>query len=90
MKRRLLLLIILFGYQTIFAQDKISESEKLISTAKVWGFLKYYHPNVADGTYNWDQQLFDVLPKIKEAKTKQEYSEVLVNWINSLGEISPR
>lgn len=88
MKRRLLLLIILFGYQTIFAQDKISESEKLISTAKVWGFLKYYHPNVADGTYNWDQQLFDVLPKIEEAETKQDFSEVLTNWINSLGQIT--
>ena len=64
-----------------------SESEKLAATCKVWGFLKYYHPKVANGALNWDKQLFDVLPKIEHAKNKEEFSLVLENWIASLGEI---
>ncbi|MEM9984716.1 MAG: PDZ domain-containing protein, partial [Bacteroidota bacterium] len=28
---------------------------------KTWGFLKYYHPQVAQGTLNWDQALVDAL-----------------------------
>ncbi len=64
-----------------------TETEKLVITCKVWGFLKYYHPKVANGDFNWDQQLFDILPKIEQAKTKEDLSLVIENWINSLGEI---
>src|SRR3546814_15876690 len=30
---------------------------------KIWGFLKYYHPAVARGEYNWDNELFRILPR---------------------------
>ena len=74
-------------FQTGFAQDKLSETQKLSATAKIWGFLKYYHPNVADGSKNWDQQLFQILPQVEQAKTKKEFSLVIENWIASLGEV---
>lgn len=53
---------------------------------QVWGFLKYYHPAVSTGNYNWDYELFRVMPKILEAKTEQQRDEVLLAWIASLGE----
>ncbi len=28
---------------------------------RVWGFLKYHHPAVASGEYDWDYELFRVL-----------------------------
>lgn len=61
--------------------------EKLSATAKVWGFLKYYHPQVAKGQYNWDEQLFTVLEKVKKTETPQEFSEVLSQWVENLGEV---
>ncbi len=70
-----------------FAQTNITETQKLASTCKVWGFLKYYHPKVANGEFNWDEKLFEVLPKIEQAKTQEAFSLVLENWIDSLGEI---
>ncbi|MNX79695.1 Peptidase family S41 [compost metagenome] len=73
--------------QTIFGQVKLTETQKLATTCKVWGFLKYYHPAVASGTTNWDKQLFDVLPQIEKAQTKEEFSAVIENWIISLGEV---
>jgi C-terminal processing protease CtpA/Prc len=60
---------------------------KLTATCKVWGYLKYYHPKVANGEFNWDKQLFEVLPKIENANTKEEFSLILENWIDSLGEV---
>lgn len=57
---------------------------------KVWGFLKYYHPAVAKGEYNWDYELFRIIPKVVQANTNQERDEVLVDWINSLGSLEIR
>ncbi|WP_309607603.1 S41 family peptidase [Flavobacterium sp.] len=85
--KKIFFLLFIISIQTGFCQVKISETDKLSATCKVWGFLKYYHPKVANGEKNWDQQLFDVLPKIEQAKTKEEFSLILENWIDSLGEI---
>jgi len=60
--------------------------DNLKSLGLVWGFLKYYHPNVASGNYNWDFELFRILPKIIEAKNANERDEYLTKWINTLGE----
>jgi C-terminal processing protease CtpA/Prc len=73
--------------QIIFGQVKFTENQKLTATCKVWGFLKYYHPKVANGEFNWDKQLIEVLPKIEQAKTKEVFSLIIENWIDSLGEV---
>lgn len=85
--KKLLLFVILFGTLTSFAQTELSEIDKLKTTCKIWGFFKYYHPKVAKGKFNWDNQLFDILPETEKAKTKQELSEIYINWINSLGKV---
>jgi C-terminal processing protease CtpA/Prc len=51
----------------------------------VWGFLKYYHPSIARGDFNWDFELFRVLPKLLGSKNTKERDDILVNWINQLG-----
>ena len=53
----------------------------------IWGFLKYHHPEVAKGNYNWDYELFRILPAyLKAANTKQR-DKILVDWINKYGTI---
>lgn len=61
--------------------------ENLEVLGKVWGFLKYYHPEVAKGNYNWDYELFRVLPQIANAKDKKERNNLLNRWIDKYGEI---
>jgi len=51
----------------------------------VWGFLKYYHPMVAAGEYNWDYELFRIMPGILNAGDAKERDYMLGNWITSLG-----
>ncbi len=86
-KITLSLLIIFISCQISFSQKRINEVEKLAITAKVWGFLKYYHPQVASGKFDWDQQLIDLLPKIKSAKSREELSQVYLSWLNQLGKV---
>jgi len=62
--------------------------ENLKTLGLIWGFLKYYHPNIAKGDYNWDYQLFRLLPKLLNSKNKTDRDEILVKWIDSLGNFS--
>ena len=88
MKRSVFIfLIVVLTHKTSLGQTHLSETNKLSSLCRVWGFLKYYHPNVAAGNYNWDQQLFTILPKVKSASSREELSQIYLNWIDSLGEI---
>ena len=87
MRKICLLFMIFFCTNSLRAQNELTETEKLATTAKVWGFLKYYHPVVADGKYNWDEELFKILPKVKNSKNKEHLSQVYTEWIQQLGEI---
>jgi len=85
--KKITLLLLLILSQTTFANTKLTETQKLAATCKVWGFLKYYHPQVASGKIDWDKQLFEVLPKIEQVQTQEEFSAVLEKWVDSLGEV---
>lgn len=97
MKKILLLLVFLIGFtdyscaetkkKHVLAKSTLSTSDKLVATAKIWGFLKYYHPNVANGSRNWDDQLFKVLTDIEHTQTKEQFSNVIEKWIISFGEV---
>lgn len=54
----------------------------------VWGFLKYYHPSIAKGKYDWDIELLKVFPEVFQAKDEQSRDIILLEWIKSLGEIT--
>jgi|TARA_B110000967_G_scaffold30189_1_gene28435 C-terminal processing protease CtpA/Prc len=54
---------------------------------RVWGFLKYHHPEIAKGNYNWDYELFRFLPKYIEVKNNIERDKLIIKWINSLDEL---
>ena len=85
--KKLLLLLSLCVFQIGFSLNVLSETDKLATTCKVWGFLKYYHPNVASGKFDWDEELYQILTKVEEAKTKEEFSIVIETWIDKLGEV---
>jgi len=87
MTKQVLFAFLLLTFQGIAKAQQISETEKLASAAKIWGFLKYYHPQVADGKFDWDNQLLEILPKVKAADSKEALSEIYLTWIAGLGEV---
>lgn len=64
--------------------------DKLALLGKVWGFLKYYHPMVCNGQYNWDYELFRWLPDALKSSSKKEVCEFLLNKINSMGPLDKK
>jgi hypothetical protein len=70
--------------------DQLSNAqiENLSTLGLIWGFLKYYHPNIAEGNYNWDYELFRILPKILNLENNIQRDDIFVKWIDSLGEFS--
>ena len=68
-------------------QFKITDQrlEDLKILGLIWGFLKYYHPNIAAGNFNWDYELFRILPQITGVKSTGERDNILSGWIKSLG-----
>jgi hypothetical protein len=56
---------------------------------QVWGFLKYHHPSVALGDYNWDYELFKFLPDYLKTTSANKRDQLLIQWINSLGSFDP-
>lgn len=56
----------------------------LAIAGQYWGFLKYHHPAIAKGDYNWDAELFRFLPQVIAAKSNQELSEVLEKQLDKL------
>ena len=72
---------------TTISLDK-NKIENLKYLGMIWGFLKYYHPAIASGTYNWDYELFRILPKVLNSENKKNRDEIFVQWINKLGQFS--
>lgn len=61
----------------------------LTTLGKVWGFLKYYHPNVTGGKHHFDYDLLRMLPKIIAAPDRDTAHDAMLHWIRSLGEVTP-
>jgi len=68
--------------------DKKNKRDDLFLLGKVWGFLKYYHPTIASGKYNWDKELIQFLPGYLKIKNKEERSDSLLAWINRHGSVT--
>jgi hypothetical protein len=59
-------------------------SENLYLLGKVWGYLKYHHPRVTAGCFDWDAELLGVIEDAAIAESRDEASNVLGRWIQNL------
>jgi len=86
---KLLTILLSISLLACNSKQELSANQKLYLTAKVWGFLKYYHPAVNNGQINWDQELTTILHKLPAVNDREEFSTLLINWIESLGDVAP-
>lgn len=93
MKRRkgvVVLVFLMMLFQSSFSQSNYTEDNKIENIkyfSKIWGYLKYYHPIVASGKFDWDEEFLRALPKISTLETKEEKAAFYINWIDGLGEV---
>ena len=70
-----------------YTQTDLAEIQKIATFTKVWGFLKYYHPKVATGKHDWDQEFMTRIKDLPSLKNKEEISRYYLDWLNSLGPV---
>ena len=88
MKSLIYLLALLFVnlvYINTFAQNKFNDTGKLASLCKVWGMLKYFHPQVGNGKRDWDKELMDKIPDVLNAENRTALDKIYTSWIAALG-----
>lgn len=66
----------------------LNEKKSLVALAQLWGFLKYHHPAVAAGTFDWDMELIKRIPAILECKDELIWKKQLNDWVDSLPPIA--
>lgn len=60
------------------------EIERIISIIKIWGFVKYYHPNLNLAKIDIDKQFFELLKKYNS----ENFYDVVEKWLRSFGSIN--
>lgn len=73
-----------------YAEPQIEEDfliTNLELLGKIWGFLKYHHPEVGKGKYDWDDELFQFLPEFMNLNDTRQRDESLLRWIEKYGEL---
>lgn len=57
-------------------------AKQLAELIKVWGFIKYFHPNVASAQYDWDLAFIDSLHLLLE---KNDLTQALTTLLETAG-----
>ncbi len=68
-------------------ESKDDSIDNLALLGKIWGFLKYHHPEVGKGKYDWDDELFEFLPEYMDVNSNRQRDESLLRWIEKYGEL---
>jgi hypothetical protein len=63
--------------------------DNLSTLGKVWGFLKYHHPQITAGTKHFDYELLRILPKLLSAPDRKTANDALLLWTKGLGDVNP-
>jgi carboxyl-terminal processing protease len=61
---------------------------RLYYAGKIWGYVKYFHSEVARGMYNWDNVLIQTVRKVKASKNDGEFNIALKEMIGAAGEMA--
>jgi hypothetical protein len=73
----------------LFAQT-LSKNEKLVTLCKAWGLLKYQHPLVVKGNFDWDKVLIEKITAIETVKDLSELRQFYSKWIDELKNYKPQ
>ena len=76
------------GSNIVFPELTEQITEDLELLGRIWGFLKYHHPAIAEGDYNWDFELFRILPSYLNVSDNEQRDWLLLDWIKRYGRIS--
>ena len=57
------------------------QNNSLYKLCKVWGYVKYRHPDIINGKINWDAELFRIMPEILKSENQENTNKILYDWL---------
>jgi C-terminal processing protease CtpA/Prc len=76
------------GAEMDVGEQELPLAKRLATFGKVWGILKYFHPDVAAGDINWDGVLMEAIPRVKAASDFVSFNQELHNLIVEAGDVN--
>ncbi|CAA6800470.1 MAG: Peptidase S41 [uncultured Aureispira sp.] len=73
------------GIESITINEGQTSNLELLG--RIWGLMKYHHPEVAEGNYNWDYELFRMLPDYLTLTSNHARDKYLLKWISKYGKL---
>src|SRR6185312_2623901 len=67
-----------------------SEVERLSHLARLWGTARYLHPWLAYREIDWDAALVRAIPRVRAAKTPEQYAAAVQTMLDALGDAVTR
>lgn len=80
--KKIILLFFLIIYSHGFSQVTISEVEKNKQFGLVWGLLKYHHPEISNGKYDWDLEYVNTSSSLDTIKNQDGMNAFLFRFIS--------
>lgn len=68
------------------AEPKDVHIDRLARVGRLWGTVRYLHPYVAYRDVDWDAALVAAIPKVREAKSVDEYRAAVQGMLDALGD----
>lgn len=67
-----------------------TETERLVTLARVWSTAKYFHPYFAYRDMSWDQALLRAIPKVRAAGDDAAFEAAVASMLAELGDPATR
>jgi C-terminal processing protease CtpA/Prc len=93
MLRVLKLTALLLFCHTAFAGNNPDAASKYKTFGLVWGFLKYHHPDISKGKYDWDAEFvkqFDVIEGLQETDALNNFYKKWINTYGPIADVTPK
>lgn len=92
MKNKLFItLLFIFNFNFLKSQtintDNIN-SNQIAGLCKVWGLVKFYHPDVTKGKIDWDKVLIKKYSKFLENQDFESYNQKIIQLLDTLSQKS--
>ncbi|HEX3130223.1 MAG TPA: S41 family peptidase [Thermoanaerobaculia bacterium] len=68
------------------APAKAPYIDRLARVGRLWGTVRYLHPYLAYREVDWDAALVAAIPKVREAKSTDEYRAAVQGMLDALGD----
>ena len=69
---------------THLVPDEAQRIERLAGLCRLWGAVKYFHPWLAYKDLDWDAALVAAIPKVRSARSPQEYRSAVSGMLKAL------